>query len=134
MDAEEQRGYNLGGITGKGFLPGQSGNPNGRPKGRSITSRLRDILEREEINGKPLRDGKQVADLVAEALIKGARRGDIRHLQELLNRVEGKVPDKHMVTGADGGVLKIKVVYSDAGNSPHAAEAAPGPDPSTQRM
>ena len=29
----KNNGKQLGGITGKGFLPGQSGNPGGRPKG-----------------------------------------------------------------------------------------------------
>jgi len=31
--ARKQRGRGSGGITGKGFAPGQSGNPGGRPKG-----------------------------------------------------------------------------------------------------
>lgn len=34
-DAGKQRGTNgklIGGVTGKGFMPGQCGNPNGRPK------------------------------------------------------------------------------------------------------
>jgi len=29
----EKKNYKLGGCTGKGFLPGVSGNPSGRPKG-----------------------------------------------------------------------------------------------------
>ena len=29
---KENNGKKLGGITGKGFMPGQSGNPGGRPK------------------------------------------------------------------------------------------------------
>lgn len=32
----KQREYNEGGITGKGFKPGVSGNPNGRPKGKTL--------------------------------------------------------------------------------------------------
>jgi hypothetical protein len=36
---EEQRENNVGGVTWKGFLPGQSGNPGGRPAGRSVSAR-----------------------------------------------------------------------------------------------
>jgi hypothetical protein len=78
----------------KPFPPGVSGNPNGRPKGRSLTARLRDLLDQYELEGERLPDGKQVADLVVEAIVKPALNGDIRHQQEILNRVDGKVPDQ----------------------------------------
>jgi hypothetical protein len=32
----KQQKNNLGGITGKGFMPGKSGNPKGRPKGQTL--------------------------------------------------------------------------------------------------
>jgi Ca2+-transporting ATPase len=41
---------------------GQSGNPGGRPKGRSVTAAIRELLEHEH-NGKP------IADLIAEQLL-----------------------------------------------------------------
>lgn len=91
---EDNNGKQLGGCTGKGFMPGQSGNPSGGPKGRSLTARLRALLEKGEINGKPIPGGKQVADLVVEGLLKGAIKGDVRHQTEVWNRVEGKVPDR----------------------------------------
>jgi len=73
---------------------GVSGNPGGRPKGRSLMARLRELLERDTIDGKPIADGKQVADLVAEVIVVRALKGDHRFLATLLERTEGKVPDR----------------------------------------
>lgn len=43
---EQRTDYKPGGVTGKGFLPGQSGNPAGRPKGSlSIKDEVRKYLE-----------------------------------------------------------------------------------------
>lgn len=76
------------------FPPGQSGNPGGKPVGaRSVSSRLRELLESNTINGKPIRDGKQVADLVTEVIMAHALKGDFRFMDLLLNRTEGKVAD-----------------------------------------
>jgi hypothetical protein len=76
------------------FPPGVSGNPNGRPKGRSLTARLRDLLDQYELNGKRLPAGKQVADLVVEGLVLGAAKGNSRNLQEVFNRVDGKLTER----------------------------------------
>ncbi len=68
-----------------------NGNAGGRPKGRSITSRLRDVLEMAELGGKPLPGGKQVADLVVEALVKQVLKGNPQCISMLLERADGKV-------------------------------------------
>jgi hypothetical protein len=110
------------------FAPGQSGNPGGRPKGRSVTSRLRELLEQGEINGKPLRNGQQVADLVTRVIIQKVLSGDPQFVKILLDRTEGKPTERKEISGEDGGPIKIKVVYSDAGNNPDDPEAASGSD------
>jgi Family of unknown function (DUF5681) len=108
--AEGQREYNVGGITGKGFLRGRSGNPGGRPKGRSLRSLLREYLDRTEINGVPNEGGKSNADLVVEALIRGASKGDAKCQAILWDRLEGKVPNKHQISGDGGTPLVISLV------------------------
>lgn len=77
------------------FRPGQSGNPGGRPKGPSITARVRKLLEeRKTGDGRKLPGRKQFADLVAEAILKEALKGNSKILWPLLERLEGKVPEE----------------------------------------
>lgn len=64
------------------------GNP-GRPKGRSITDRLRALLEKGEIDGKPIEGGKQIADLITETILSQALKGDYRFVDMILQRLEG---------------------------------------------
>lgn len=63
------------------WLPGQSGNPNGRPpKGLSVSETIRDM-----INGKP-----DIKKALASKLLEMALRGDLQSIKELLDRIEGK--------------------------------------------
>jgi Family of unknown function (DUF5681) len=62
--------------TGKGRPPlahmwkkGQSGNTGGRPRGKSLRSRILDLLEKRTYNGRKITNGRQIGDLVAEAII-----------------------------------------------------------------
>jgi hypothetical protein len=83
------------------FQPGQSGNPAGRPPGsKSIAGRLKDLLERAEISGKPIEGGKQVADLVADVIVERALKGDFRFMDLLVERVDGKVVKRIEVESA----------------------------------
>lgn len=65
--------------------------PAGRPKGSTLTGRLRDLLEQDEVNGHAIRDGRQVADLLVEVIAKRALRGEFRYVKFVLDRTEGKV-------------------------------------------
>jgi hypothetical protein len=70
----------------KPWKPGESGNPGGRPRTKLITAELERMLEQEA----PTADGKTWAAVIAEALLKKARQGDVRAITELANRIEGK--------------------------------------------
>ncbi len=78
-------------ITGNGNLKpwkkGQSGNPAGRPKGRSITDALRKLLD-EGI------DGKDLVDALAKKAYAQAMKGDFRFFNMIIERLDGKVTDQ----------------------------------------
>jgi uncharacterized membrane protein (UPF0182 family) len=84
------------------FKPGQSGNPGGRPKGTSLTDRLRALVEEGE-KGK-------TADAICKAAVEAAKSGDFRFFQEILNRLDGKVPDKL----ASQGQVEVIIRHQDA--------------------
>lgn len=70
------------------FQAGQTGNPGGRPKGRSVTSRLRELLEQHGLGGDE--EAKTNLDLIAERIIAACLNGDHKFIETLLDRTEGK--------------------------------------------
>jgi hypothetical protein len=96
----------------KPFPKGQSGNPNGRPKGVPNTAtRLRRILELTN-QKKNIANGKieefTVAEQMDMALIKKALRGDVVAYREIIDRLEGKAKQSLEVTEKT-----IKVLHTD---------------------
>ena len=79
------------------FEQGQSGNPDGRPKGSvSITTRIKKLLEMEldvkdPVTTKPCK--KTVSEIIGLKLAKEAMTGNIKAIKIILDRVEGKVSD-----------------------------------------
>lgn len=105
------------------FKPGQSGNPGGRPKGRSLTAILRQALDGKELCGQEVPNGWTVGDLLINAMLKYAVKGDASLIKEAFNRTDGKIPDKIDLTGQQ----RIIVEYVDGGSHPIAdPEATPG--------
>ena len=95
----------------KPFKPGQTGNPGGRPKGKSLTQRLVELMDRTDIDGTALPEGKCVADFVVETIAREAIAGKFPFAKEVFDRIEGKVPDR--IAGHDGGPLKDLSGLSD---------------------
>lgn len=74
----------------------ENANRIGRPKGRSMQDALRTMLE-DEITGE------QLCDALVRSAIDKALEGDFRFWQEIINRIDGKVPNR--IADADGSSL-----------------------------
>jgi hypothetical protein len=70
----------------KPWPKGVSGNPGGRPKKKLVSDELERLLQIEA----PDAGGRTWATVIAEALLQQARKGDVRAIAELTNRIEGK--------------------------------------------
>jgi hypothetical protein len=85
----------------------------------SVDALIRTTLERTG------RDGRIVAVLVAEVLIREAIRGNVRALRELLDRTEGKVVESATVDREEESIQILKVVYENIGRAnPGGEESA----------
>ena len=79
-----------GGVTGKGWKPGESGNPNGRPpKIRTIPDILRKIGEEEGTT-----DGKSKLDVVLYKVFQYALEGKSWAVQFIADRTEGRALER----------------------------------------
>lgn len=92
-------GKMLGGITGKGFMPGKSGNPGGRKK-KPITEIYEEIAEE---------DRPRIKKHVREVLFKSER--DVSMLKEMADRIEGKSSSDESFSN-----LAIQIVVENIGN------------------
>lgn len=81
--------------TGR-FGPGNCANPQGYKAGkRTLTSILRDLLE-EQVRGVLNEDGSPMtnAQLLVRTAVKHAAQGNPTFFREILERMDGKVPDR----------------------------------------
>ncbi len=116
----KQRGNNgktRGGCTGKGWEPGESGNPNGRPKSRPLTDELKRLLAAN--------DFQALKALMAVGLRK-ALKGDYRYWQEILNRIDGKVLEALDVT-TDGKAIGPDLTLLSPATKAKVLKEAGGP-------
>ncbi len=91
QEQHENNGKLPGGITGRGFKPGRSGNPGGRPKGKTLTWHLRRLLDTDS----------NIEDL-AKAIIAKAKTGDAKMVGLILERIDG-APNRCAYSGDDDG-------------------------------
>ena len=89
----------------KRFEPGQSGNPGGRPRQRSLSKAAREKLD--QIN--PV-TGLTYAQEIVDALVKEGKRGNVWAAKELREWTEGKVPlaIQAEVNHNENGIQQIK--------------------------
>jgi hypothetical protein len=66
---------------------GQSGNLSGRPKSKTLSNAYRNKLE-ETVPNDP--EGRTWAELIAEAQVRDAVRGNVQAAREIADRTEGK--------------------------------------------
>jgi HPt (histidine-containing phosphotransfer) domain-containing protein len=82
----------------KPWKPGQSGNPGGRPKGRLIDEALEELL---------LGNDSELALAIAKKLLARAKAGEVKAIQLVAERVQGKPKRQIELSGPDGGPLDI---------------------------
>lgn len=102
------------------WKPGKSGNPNGRPKKElSLISIIKAELESPAYS----KDGDQIRDrdgnpltwaqVLGKSIVRQAGKGNSVAMKELLDRIDGKVPQPLEHSGQGGGKLTVSVVLTD---------------------
>ena len=85
------------------WVKGKSGNPNGGPgpSGTRITQFLVKGLDDTDAAGRTK------SERIANAVLRKALRGDLRAVDHVSERTEGKVLGRIELTGSDGGPLEF---------------------------
>jgi len=73
-----------GGITGKGFQRGQSGNPTGRPKTKTILKALKSI------GNEPHNENLTKLEHICRLVVEKALKGEISWVKLYFERLDGK--------------------------------------------
>ena len=73
----------------KPWPKGKSGNPAGRPRNTELTTALRELLCEPDPQDKA---GRTYAEVIADAMVRKAARGDVRAAKEIRIRTAGREP------------------------------------------
>lgn len=105
---EENRGKNKGIENLQPFKPGESGNPNGRPKGqRNYATIYREaLIKLAKANNKTAEELEE--EILSKAIVS-ARGGDYRFYKDILDRLHGTAIQKSDIT-SDGKQLPIPII------------------------
>jgi hypothetical protein len=90
-----------------------------------VTARLRELLDAAELGGKAIPNGKQVADLLAEVILKNALKGDHSFVSTVLDRTEGKVADKTEVVNSEGETVDYRNITVEFVKAPDRPDEDP---------
>lgn len=90
------------------FGPGNIANPNGRPKGKTFSGYLRELLEEIDPDTK-----KENFRILSEALFKTAKKGDVQAIKEFADRLDGR--PKQAIEHS-GEIKGNTIVFTDFSN------------------
>jgi len=88
--------HNKDNIVPHEFKKGESGNPAGRPTGtRNLSTILREMLEEDiDVVIDGVKTKKQFKDAIIRKLLQKANGGDLRAIEHIMDRMEGKPKEK----------------------------------------
>ena len=90
-------------LAANKWKPGQSGNPSGRAKRKPITDGLLAFADKKIPGDK---QGRTFRDAMIEKMFSMALKGDLRTMQEVIDRIEGGVVRGTEVSGPNGGPIE----------------------------
>ncbi len=103
----------------KPFKKGVSGNPKGKPKGaKGFAATLRKIMDIESLsedilageNRKMSNSEKMMIKLYDIATTDHKKNKDLKAMEMIMDRLEGKPVQKQEITGADGDALLVEEI------------------------
>jgi hypothetical protein len=97
------------------FKKGKSGNPRGRPKGKSISAILRDMIQQLP-SGQ--RKGKTYGETAAHVILREALKGDAAFMKMLLDRSEGQALQHIEIDAEKKAKPRIRIPHDDARSKP----------------
>lgn len=109
---------------------GQSGNPSGRPKSKMLSDAYRSKIE-EPVPNDP--EGRTWAELIAEAQVRDAVRGNVQAAREIADRTEGRArqaiefEDKTMTQAFEKMTIEELEAYARDGTLPAWFPRTPSP-------
>jgi hypothetical protein len=112
----------LGGVTGKGFLPGHSGNPSGRPKRQPMTERYAAIAELPvpdyllaalKLSEAEKSAIKTYGDALVLSQFRAGIKGKTEPAREIADRLEGRARQAVEVSGAEGKAIDVQFMSDE---------------------